>query len=295
MELRHLRYFITLYEELHFTEAAFTLGISQPTLSQQIRVLEDAVGAPLFHRRGRTIAPTEAGKILYEHATQITRELAYANEAIQDVTAGARGLIRVAALPSDLDYRLTDALVAFDKRFPHVHVRIFPSVQIAEQVMNDEADIGIGLVQPATSSLVIEPFYEETYSLYVHTSDPLATRSSVAIDDVAQSDLLLFPPGFTGRQLLDDWASERGFTLAPKMETGSATSLLQLVNRAVGTTIQPASLINLPINESVRAIPIDDGPVRELALLYRSDHYQTRAKRALLQQLLETFHAPRPS
>lgn len=80
MELRHLHYFLTLCEELHFSEAAFKIGISQPTLSQQIRVLEGEVGVPLFDRLGKKTVQTEAGLILQRYAIKAIKELENAQQ-----------------------------------------------------------------------------------------------------------------------------------------------------------------------------------------------------------------------
>ena len=119
MELRQLNYFLVLCKELHFSEAAFKLGISQPTLSQQIRVLEDEVGVPLFDRIGKKTVKTEAGNILERYTLEIFRLLDSAEEAIFDLTNLHAGNIRLAVLPSDLDYRLTPLLVDFHKDFPN--------------------------------------------------------------------------------------------------------------------------------------------------------------------------------
>src|SRR5699024_7703356 len=91
MELRQLEYFMAVCEELHFTKAAEKLNIAQPTLSQQIKSLEDYVGLPLFDRIGKTIALTEAGKILLRHCQRVFFEFEKEKESISDLN----GLDRV--------------------------------------------------------------------------------------------------------------------------------------------------------------------------------------------------------
>ncbi|MGV2644768.1 LysR family transcriptional regulator, partial [Clostridium perfringens] len=122
---------------LHFSEAAHKLGISQPTLSQQIRVLEDEVGVPLFDRMGKKTVQTEAGAILEHYARQMIQQMENAKRAIADLTHLNTGRLRVAVLPSDLDYRLTSLLVEFHKEFPNTQVQIIPSIDIVNQVLNN--------------------------------------------------------------------------------------------------------------------------------------------------------------
>lgn len=134
MEFRQLQYFLMLCNELHFSEAAYKLGISQPTLSQQIRVLEDEVGVPLFDRIEKKTVKTEAGAILEHHALQIVQHLENARTAIADLTHMHAGHLRVAVLPSDLDYRLTSLLIDFHKQFPQTKVQVFPSIDIMNPI-----------------------------------------------------------------------------------------------------------------------------------------------------------------
>ncbi len=102
MELRQLEYFMAICDELHFTRASEKLGITQPTLSHQIKALEDEVGVPLFDRIGKRIAITEAGSVLQHQCTQIFSHLKSALEEIQELKKIERGKIYIGALPGRL-------------------------------------------------------------------------------------------------------------------------------------------------------------------------------------------------
>lgn len=292
MEFRQLQYFLMLCNELHFSEAAYKLGISQPTLSQQIRVLEDEVGVPLFDRIGKKTVKTEAGAILEHHALQIVQHLENARTAIADLTHMHAGHLRVAVLPSDLDYRLTSLLIDFHKQFPQTIVQVFPSIDIVNQVLNIEVDLGVGLAMPAMPAderLTRISFYTETYSLYVHRDHPLSGRESVSCDDLRGLAFVMYPQGFYGRDLIDRWSKERGLVIETIMETGSATSLLQLVGAGIGATIQPSRLIESFQSLGIRAVAIDDSPIREMVIMYRNDKYISVAAKAFINKLETSF------
>lgn len=292
VELRQLEYFLMLCNELHFSEAAYKLGISQPTLSQQIRVIEDEIGVPLFDRIGKKTTKTEAGDILERYALEVFRQLDNAREAISDLTDLHVGNIRLAVLPSDLDYRLTPLLVDFHKDFPNTKVQVIPSIDILNKVLNNDVDIGVGLTINPDRRLHQIPFYTETYSLYVHKEHKLAHRKIIFPKDLVDIPFVMYPKGFYGRELIDTWCNEHELSVKTMMETGSATSLLQLVKEGVGATIQPSQLIESFQPLGIRAIPIKNSPVRNLEVFYRKNKYLSLAARTFMDRL-ETFFSQR--
>ncbi|MEK5070190.1 LysR substrate-binding domain-containing protein [Sporosarcina sp. FSL K6-1508] len=288
MEIRQLHYFLMLCNELHFTEAAYKLGISQPTLSQQIRVLEDELGVPLFDRLGKKTVKTEAGNLLEQYALQIVQQLENAKSAIEDLTNLHTGHLRVAVLPSDLDYRLTALLIDFHKEFPNTKVQVIPSIDILNKVLENEVDIGVGLAIQPDNRLNRIPFYTETYSLFITDEHELADKDIILPSDLVNMPLVMYPKGFSGRDLIENWCDIQEISIDTLMETGSATSLFQLVKSGIGATIQPSQLIENFQSLGMRAIPIKHSPTRNLEMFYRNDKYLTRSAQAFLKRM-ETF------
>ncbi len=288
MEIRQLQYFLVLCDELHFSEAAFKLGISQPTLSQQIRVLEDELGVPLFDRIGKKTFKTEAGDLLELHAIQVIQQLENAKNAIADLTNLNAGYLRVAVLPSDLDYRLTSLLIDFHQEFPNTKVQVIPSIDILNKVLDNEVDIGVGLEIQPDRRLERIPFYTESYSLYVNKEHGLAGKDIVVAEDLVNLPLVMYPKGFYGRDLIDIWCKHQDISIDTRMETGSVTSLFQLVKEGIGATIQPSQLIESFESLGIRAIPILHSPTRKLEMFYRNDKYLSQAAKAFLKRL-DTF------
>src|SRR5271163_958786 len=120
MELRHIRYFIRAAELAHFTQAAESLYISQPTLSNHIQQLEEEIGLPLFDRLGRKVQLTEAGLVFLEHARQAIRELEWAQEEIGDLKGIVSGAVRIGALPGVGRNFLPSLLAAFHISYPQI-------------------------------------------------------------------------------------------------------------------------------------------------------------------------------
>ncbi|GGG31673.1 LysR family transcriptional regulator [Lysinibacillus alkalisoli] len=289
MELRQLHYFLTLCEHLHFSRAAEALGISQPTLSQQIKVLEDEIGMPLFDRIGKRTMKTAAGDILEKQGKAIQQAVANVQAELKDLQQEHRGHLRVAVLPSDLDYRLPPILTHFYESFPHVSLAIISSVHIVQRVLANEVDIGVALAGEVCEQLCVEQFYEESYALFVPPTHELASASFVTPTQIATLPMMLYPTGYVGRQLLERWAQAQGIQFTMLLETGTVTSLFELARRGVGVTIQPLRL-GTHFQDHLIALPIHPSPTRTLAIYYRKDKYLSQAAQKFIEILLTHFN-----
>src|SRR5690554_6734913 len=145
MELRQLRYFLAVAEELHFTRAAERLGISQPPLSQQIIGLEHELGVTLFLRDKRNVALTAAGEELVRHARRILNTTAQAGLEVQAVAKGERGLLKIGAVFSSLYGLVPEAVSAFHAKWPDVQISLH-EITVRQQIdalVDGSIDIGI--------------------------------------------------------------------------------------------------------------------------------------------------------
>ncbi|KOS61830.1 LysR family transcriptional regulator [Lysinibacillus sp. FJAT-14222] len=286
LEIRHLHYFMAVCEELHFTKAAEKLGISQPTLSQQIRVLEDEVGMPLFDRIGKKIVLTEAGSVLLSYGTEILDTLQNVKDAIKDLQNMKSGHIRIGIMPSDLDYRITQLVIDFHQKFPKVKLKIMSSIEIVRQVLENEVDIGIGINVLPNDRLVTIPLCREEYVLTVSKEHPMANRVSINIADLKNLPVIMYPEGFLGCKIVEETVKKHGFQLNCVLETSSITSIINLVKANIGATVQPYPLIKEMNDPTLHIIHIqDDAPSRSLSIIYRVDRYVSQATKALIEQI----------
>ncbi|MDR6724480.1 DNA-binding transcriptional LysR family regulator [Paenibacillus amylolyticus] len=291
MDTRNITYFIAVFEHLHFTRAAELLGISQPTLSQQIRLLEAEVGMPLFDRIGKKVVATEAGRLLHQYGMKMLQAEMDAKNAIKELRSENRGTIRLAVLPSDLDFQLVPLFVDFKTRYPETSLQAFSTIFVREEVLAHKVDLGIGLSGSLDKRLVQVPLGSEPYELFVHSASELAKRQAITLEELTQHALVMYPKGYLGRDLVDNVCREQGFELNTVMEVGSASSLLQLVEAGIGATIQPKELLKQhPEWSHIVSIPIaDPAPIRHLELTYYADRFISKAQQQLSESLIEFF------
>ncbi|MCU6709978.1 LysR family transcriptional regulator [Paenibacillus sp. J5C_2022] len=291
MDNRNIQYFMAVYEHLHFTKAAESLGISQPTLSQQIRILEAELGTPLFDRIGKKVAVTEAGRLLRLYGMKMLQAERDAKSAIKELLSGNRGTVRLAVLPSDLDFQLVPLFIQFNSTYPDIQLQAISTIQVQEEVLSHRVDFGIGLQCSSDRRLIQIPLGSEPYYLFVHPSSELAGRKFVTLQQLERHSLVMYPRGFLGRDLVDEVCRDEGLSLTTVMETSSATSLLQLVSAGVGATIQPKGLLSQsPERTDIVSIPITGPtPMRHLELMYCADRFIGSSQQQLTNWLIEFF------
>ncbi|QKS59932.1 LysR family transcriptional regulator [Paenibacillus barcinonensis] len=291
MDTRNITYFRAVFEQLHFTKAAESLGISQPTLSQQIRLLEAELGTPLFDRIGKKVIATEAGKLLHQYGMKMLQAEMDAKNAIKELLSEKRGTVRLAVLPSDLDFQLVPLFVEFKTRYPDTKLQAFSTIYVRDEVLAHQVDLGIGLRTPADKRLVQIPLGSEPYEVFVHASSVLAKRHEITLEELTKHALVMYPKGYLGRDLVDDVCREHGMELSTVMEVGSASSLLQLVAAGIGATIQPRELLKQHSGWSdIVSIPIAGPvPVRHMELTYYADRFISKAQQQLMEWLIDFF------
>ncbi len=240
MELRHLRYFVAVAEELHFGRAAERLHIAQPPLSQQIRRLEQELGVELFRRNRRRVDLTDAGRLLLEQSRPLLAQAAHAEKLLGRAGAGEVGRLSIGFVGSASYEVLPAILHEFRNRFPDVELRL------EEQTTGDQVGalnvgrIDVGLVRPpvADDSIELTPLVEERLIAALPEAHPLAERATVPVAALAQEPFVLPPRRITG--LYEDVIGvcrEAGFS--PQVSLVSAGIGVSLVPESVETFRRP--------------------------------------------------------
>jgi DNA-binding transcriptional LysR family regulator len=197
VHLGRIRYFLALAEELHFGRAAERLGISQPPLSQQIRKLEEEVGARLLHRgRGRgRIELTEAGRTLLADARRVVEQLEQTVRATQRAGRGESGTLRVGFIGSASCNVLPGVLRTFRERFPGVTLSLYeqPTDQQIQGLRAAYLDVSFLRPPVPDRSIRAEPIFREPLVLALPETHPLAGRGRVALRALSQEPFVLLP------------------------------------------------------------------------------------------------------
>jgi DNA-binding transcriptional LysR family regulator len=200
VELRHLRSFLAVAEELHFGRAAARLHISQPPLSQQIRRLEDELGARLFRRTKRRVELTPAGQAFLTEARQTLAQAERAVRAAQRAERGELGELVVGYLIAAAYGPLAEVLRAFRRRFPDVDLRLqnLRSVQQRHALLSRRIDVGFVRPQAADPRLIYEAIWRDSVVVALPNDHPLARRTIVDVSDLETEPFVLLAPEDTG-------------------------------------------------------------------------------------------------
>ncbi|WAI81399.1 MULTISPECIES: LysR family transcriptional regulator [Achromobacter] len=293
MELRHLRYFTAVAEELHFTRAAARLGIGQPPLSQQIQQLEREIGTPLFLRLPRGVDLTEAGARFLEDARAILASADRAIDTARRLGRGERGAITVGFTASAVFHPyLPRAIRAYRDRYPDVRVTLTESNTISLLRGLRLGEVDVAFVRPP---YLLDPEFEservldEPMLVALPPDHPLSRRRSVPIAALADEDFVLYPRPI-GAGLYDAIQSacqRAGFAPRVIQEAPQMASIVSLVAAGVGISVVPAAMRHMGA-EGIEYRPIKgDAPHALLDMAYRRHDRSIAAVNAvaMLRQL----------
>ncbi len=274
MELRQLRYFIAVAEELHFRRAAARLHISQPPLSQQIARLEEELGCRLLSRTRRRVELTAAGEAFLRDARAMLDELDVAVATARRIEAGQAGLLRVNFVGSALLSIVPGIIQRFRRGRPNVEIELRERSTLEQLRALSGGLVDVGLVRPPIDTddvLAAEVVMRERTVAAIPSGHPLARRARISLRSLAAEPLVLFPreqaPGFhdllTGR-LAATGTSPHVVQYAPEM-----TTIIGLVAAGIGVSPVPASVARLGL-DGVTYRPLTGAPDTELLAVTRA-------------------------
>lgn len=244
VDLRRLRYFVAVAEELHFSRAAARLGMAQPPLTQQIQKLERELGYQVFSRERRKTALTEAGRLLLEEATRILGECDRAIERVRRAGRGETGQITVGTPPSVMLGRLPAVIRRYRERYPDVQftLRELSTSAIADALGAGALDIGLLREVEAIGSLKTELMFREPIVAVLPEEDELACRTRLSLAHLAHKPFVLFPRhlGEAFHDRLLAYCLDAGFRPRLVQEATQWQSVVSFVETGLGVSLAPA-------------------------------------------------------
>lgn len=191
-------------KELHFSRAAETLNVARPTLSQQIKILEDEAGVPLFDRIGKKTALTEAGKILLHHSQNVFYEIEQARAALRDLNGLQTGKLTIGSLMTCVSYLLPSVILTFKQSFPNVDLSVLGlrTGEIKKGLLENRLDLGVSFLPIADEELVSIPLFTEELSMAVPLNHSLANEKAVDMAALEHVQTVLLPENYFLRSLL---------------------------------------------------------------------------------------------
>jgi DNA-binding transcriptional LysR family regulator len=275
MELRHLRYFVAVAEELHFRRAADRIGIAQPPLSKQIRDLEDEIGVKLFKRTKRRVTLTHAGETFLKEARQILDLSETAVRSARRADLGEIGRLVVSFVGSATYSFLPYALRSFRTRFPHVEL-FLRELTTYEQLdaLRKKAVHASFLRQPIKDdALFIETLFRESFIVALPSRHALASRTSIPLQTLATEGFIMFSrqQGTTFYDQVVSLCHQAGFSPKVVQEAVHIPTVLGLVSAGMGVTLVTASVQRLQLAGVVYRKLAHVDRTTELAMAWRRD------------------------
>ncbi len=292
LKLKDLRYLVAVADQRHFGRAAAQCHVSQPTLSAQLKKLEESLGVQLIERAPNNVSLTEAGEQIVARARRIL-------EATDEVVTLARtqkdplgGRLRVALLPTIGPYLLPHVAPAVRKALPRLELRLYEyqTGTILEKLHNGELDAGILALPVDLNGLEVRELYREPFTLAVPERHPLAARDSVKVADLKGETLLLLEEGHCLRDQALEVCSRVGTRDQADFRATSLETLRQMVATGAGVTLLP-ELAGRGAYRNARGVVLRPfarpEPVRHVGAIWRRTTARGTAIEALCKVISE--------
>jgi len=282
-DLRQLECFCAVARTRSFTKAAENLGVSQPSLSEQIAKLEHGLGAPLFERLSRRIELTPLGEAILGRAQALLEDAAALPDHFERARTGVRGPLRLSAIPTILPYFLAPLLKGFTGRYPEVdlHVREGTTAELVEQVLDGMMDIAVVSLPVKGAGLVMKELFREPLYLAVPENHLLAKSEKVKLRRVSQERLLVLKDGHCLRDETLALCDQARTRFAAPFEADQFLTIFELIRAGFGVSVVPE--MGRSLSAGCRLIELDPKANRRVGYI--------RLQRRYLSKALEAFSA----
>lgn len=293
MDLAGLQAFVAVADTGSFSEAGARLHLTQPAVSKRIAALEAQLGAALFDRIGRGIAPTEAGRALLPRARRILGELDDARRLLDSLGDTVGGRLSVATSHHVGLHRLPPALRAFTRAYPQValDLRFLDSDAACEAVLQGHSELAVVTLAPQLPpALRGVPIWDDPLSFAAAPDHPLASRRRLGLAEVARHPAVLPDPGTFTHRIVADLFARQGLAPNLRMTTNHLETIKMLVSIGLAWSVLPATMLDAQVS----ALPLAGLRMkRQLGHVTHTGRTLSNAARAFLE-ILESPRAPPP-
>lgn len=291
MTLRHLRIFVTVYQELSMTKASKKLHLAQPSVSLAVKELEQYYGICLFDRISRRLYPTQEGEMLYDYALHIVSLFDEMEENISD--KGKSGIIRAGASVTIGNFLMPGLVDRFTAEYPEVRVQVTVnnSEFLETAVLNNQLDFALTEGRIEHPQIIREAFLEDSICFICHPAHPLTQKAEgeISFDMLADCPFVLRERGSAGREIVEEAMKYRQRRLNIVWESLSTQAIVRAVAKNIGLSALPYMLVEKDIQEGrVARIPFDMPALhREFAVICHQNKYLSAGAREFIRMAKE--------
>lgn len=292
VNLRDLEYVVALDEERHFHRAAARCFVSQPTLSGQLKKLEEELGVLLAERSGRRVTMTEAGRAVAERARRVLAEARAIRDIAQLYRDPMAGELQVGLIPTLAPYLLPPVMPALKERLPNLKLWLHEqqTAVLLERLRRAELDLLILALPVETDEFVTIDLFREPFQLAVPRRDPLADHPRAELPDLQQRELLLLEEGHCLRGQALEVCVQAGGSEYGGFHATSLETLRHMVGEGIGITLIPQLAVprRKDADDPVRYLPFSEPvPNRRIGMLHRRGSHREAAFQAMAGTIRE--------
>lgn len=287
MELRQLRYFVSVVDHGSISGAARALNLAQPAISASIKKLEQDLKVALFHRRERGVVLTKAGEQFTSHARRVLRQADDAKLAMQALEGLDQGEVEI-CVPSMLgSYYFPPLLMAFKHRYPGLNINVMDTGtrNIRDLMVSGEIELGVVADKDLTPELESGKLIREEMVVCMAADHPLAEQSAISYADFLSHELVLFRKGYYHHTLIERISREMNI----RPNVAFTSNLLPLIKSVIrqGYAISPMWKVAIQEDDSIVTRPFSHPFSVDLSLAWRRDSYLSRANQVFRDFVLE--------
>lgn len=293
MDIRQLRYFVTVAQENNYSKAASILHISQPSLSNAIRKLESEVGFQLLERNTRRLALTDSGRIFYQRSLQLIRNFDNMLKDLEEIKQLGTRKIAIGMIEST-KFWLPRVVNEFKKSFSNIQfqfIEILGKEKVYQSLMQYDVHFTITNQPINKEEIILIPIYDENLILLTHKNDILNQKNRITLHDLKERDFIISKVGFRTREDILKAFAEAKLTPQIMYEIERFETACSFVEQGLGVTILPESYMKYTPNPNIRMHTIESDHLRRTVYLaFLKDRYLSPAVYELIEEIQGFFN-----
>ncbi|WHP42489.1 LysR family transcriptional regulator [Lysinibacillus capsici] len=292
MDIKQLHYFIAVSEQMNFSKAAERLHISQPSLSNAIKKLEQEIGSPLLERNTRNLQLTEAGELLFERAKVIVKNMEVLKIEMDEVIVHGTRDITIGVMES-IKHWLPKVIANYKKDYPHMKIHlvdILGSKRVKKSLKSYKTHLIITNQLMDDPELEVQTLYEERLVAVLPLHHPLAQKDTLTISDICEEPFIISTEGFQTRRDILTSFEQAGKNINIQFEIERFETTVSLVREHLGVTILPENYLQGPTAKTIVKKEIEGLNLsRNVYLVYLKNRHLPLAIRQLLKDIVQFF------